>query len=256
MLTGIDHLVVVVPDLAEAVRHYAGQGFTVVPGGRHPGGSHNALIGLADGAYIELLAFEHPSPGHRWWAISERTRREGPCLADFAMATNDLERDLGVLRAAGVPMGEPRPGSRARPDGYTVEWRLSTPPTEHTGVAPFLIQDITPRMERVPAELGHHNGVIGIDTLTIAADDLTWVRRWYVGVLSEAVRRRIAGRVTDASLLHLGIGRHVLQYERPESPSDPLNAWLHARGPSRAGATLRTNDGRTHRLSAAGSLEM
>ncbi len=254
MLTGIDHLVVVVPDLAEAIRHYAGLGFAVVPGGRHPGGSHNALVSLADGAYVELLAFEHPNPGHRWWAIFERTRREGSCLADFAMGTNDLERDLGVLRATGVPMGEPRPGSRARPDGYMVEWRLSTPPAEHTGVAPFLIQDITPRTERVPAESNHQNGVIGIDTLTIVADDLAWVRRWYDGVLSEDMRR-IAGQVTDANLVRLGIGRHVLQYERPESPSDPLNAWLHARGPSPTGATLRTNDGRTHRLSAAGSLE-
>jgi hypothetical protein len=36
MLKGIDHLLVVVPELEAAVASYGGLDFTVVPGGRHP----------------------------------------------------------------------------------------------------------------------------------------------------------------------------------------------------------------------------
>jgi len=56
ILTGIDHIIVVA-ELEAAVASYRGLGFAVVPGGRHPIGTHNALIGLADGSYIELIAF-------------------------------------------------------------------------------------------------------------------------------------------------------------------------------------------------------
>jgi hypothetical protein len=255
MLTGLDHLVVVVPDLARAMGRYTEMGFAVVPGGRHPGGSHNALIGLADGAYIELLAFEHPDPGHRWWPLCERARQAGAVLADFALGTNDLGADLNLLQAAGVPTDDPRPGSRVRPDGYAVQWRLATPQAGYTGVAPFLIQDVTPRDERVPAIRDHPNGVTGVETLTVVTDDLTWVRRWFDGVLSRLLGRAKANPVTDPARIRLGIGRHVLEYVLPEGPNDPLGALLRARGPSPAGVTLRATIGRARQLSAAGALE-
>ena len=67
MLKGIDHIVIAVPDLERASRNYETLGFTVVPGGRHPVGTCNALISFSDGAYIELIAFYEANPEHRWW---------------------------------------------------------------------------------------------------------------------------------------------------------------------------------------------
>src|SRR5262249_12580966 len=67
MLQGIDHIVIAVPDLDRAAQSYASLGFTVVQGGRHPVGTHNALIGFADGAYIELIAFYEKNTQHKWW---------------------------------------------------------------------------------------------------------------------------------------------------------------------------------------------
>lgn len=49
MFTAIDHVAIVVPELDCAVRDCTGAGFTVVPGGRHNIGTHNALIALGDG---------------------------------------------------------------------------------------------------------------------------------------------------------------------------------------------------------------
>ena len=48
MLLGIDHIVIVVRDLDAAAQDYERLGFTVVPGGKHPVGTHNALIAFAD----------------------------------------------------------------------------------------------------------------------------------------------------------------------------------------------------------------
>jgi glyoxalase-like protein len=44
MLLGIDHLVIAVRDLDDAMRAFGALGFTVVRGGRHTTGSRNALI--------------------------------------------------------------------------------------------------------------------------------------------------------------------------------------------------------------------
>ena len=52
-LQAIDHLVIMVRDLGAAIRDYSELGFTVVPGGSHPTGTHNALIAFADGSYLE-----------------------------------------------------------------------------------------------------------------------------------------------------------------------------------------------------------
>ena len=58
---GFDHFVVVVDDLPAAVAHMTALGFTVAAGGHHAGkGTENALVAMADGTYLELLAF---SPG-------------------------------------------------------------------------------------------------------------------------------------------------------------------------------------------------
>ena len=240
MLKGIDHLVVVVPDLEIAVREYSDRGFTVVPGGRHPGGSRNALIGLADGAYIELLAFDAPNPQHRWWATFQRTLREGACLADFCMGTDNLEGDVRALRQTGVKMDDPHPGSRVRPDGYTVNWLISAPPAEQSAVVPFLIQDVTPRAERLPMDRRHENQATGIDTLTIVSSEPERAWQWFAGVLPSAARQEISRPDLDATGVRVTIGGHVIDYVRPVESSSPLHAWLLARGPSPYAVTLRT----------------
>ncbi len=50
---GFDHAVVIVPRISKATEGYRWAGFTVIPGGRHEGGTtHNALIPFRDGSYL------------------------------------------------------------------------------------------------------------------------------------------------------------------------------------------------------------
>ena len=57
MISSIDHVVILVEDLDAGIRQYRDMGFTVVPGGKHPRFTHNALVSFADGSYLELIAF-------------------------------------------------------------------------------------------------------------------------------------------------------------------------------------------------------
>jgi catechol 2,3-dioxygenase-like lactoylglutathione lyase family enzyme len=182
MLHGIDHVVILVEGLQAAIESYGRLGFTVVSGGRHDRATHNALIGFEDGAYIELIAFWEDAQWHRW----NRFLARGGGLVDYCMRTDDLPGDVAILRQAGVTMSEDQPMSRLRPDGYRLEWSLSLA-TATQGMTPFLIEDVTPRDERVPRQTLHANGVTGISALTVAVADLEVAGR--LGALLGKVRR-------------------------------------------------------------------
>lgn len=205
----IDHVVILVDELASAIEDYRKIGFTVVAGGEHEKwGSHNALIALADGTYIELIAFRR-----RMADLGRRTGKEGDyerlreagrlpveCrvlawqapmegLVDFALLPPDIERDIARAKQRGLAIDGPFPGGRVRPDGKEVRWQLGV---SQSFDVPFLCADVTPRSLRVPSgeATRHANGVIGIDHITVAAVDLdTSVMRWQalLGVSPEHV---------------------------------------------------------------------
>ena len=238
MLIGLDHIVIAVSNLEAAIASYRELGFTVIPGGRHPVGTHNGLISFADGSYIEIIAFYRENRDHRWWKPLQR----GEGLVDFCMQTDDLAGDTAKLRGAGVEIDDPVPWSRARPDGYQLKWLLSLAREPHRGVAPFLIQDETPRSERVPQKFDHKNGASGIGTVTVAADDLATVRRWYENVLGsdgEPVKRE----ELKAEGVRFRVGPHIFDFVKPAADSSPLADWMKLRGPSPFSATLRTTSG-------------
>jgi hypothetical protein len=232
MLIGIDHLVVVVPELEAAIASYRGLGFAVEPGGRHPIGTHNALIGFADGAYLELIAFFEPNAQHRWY----QRLQQGGGLVDFCLQTDDLAGDVRALREAGIRLADPRPLSRVRPDGYQLRWVLAIPEA-HGGVAPFLIEDQTPRGERVPRTTRHANGVTGVQLLTVAVSDVATVRGWFERAPGAKVAP-VERPDLAASGVRVTLGPHPIDFVAPRGAEGPLAGWLAARGPSAYSAAL------------------
>ncbi|HEX2386247.1 MAG TPA: VOC family protein [Candidatus Binatia bacterium] len=236
MLLGLDHIVIAVNDLAAATDDYRRLGFTVVPGGRHPVGTYNGLIAFADGSYIELISFYRDNPDHRWWDAL----KQGEGLIDFCMRTDDLGGDTEKFRQAGVDMDDPVPWSRTRPDGYELKWRLSLARGRHRGVAPFLIEDVTPREERVPRDVEHPNGASGIAAVLVAVDDLPVVKLWYEAVLGSAAKKAEESEM-KAEGVFFSIGSQRLELLTPAGAGSPIAARLLERGPSPFAATLRGN---------------
>lgn len=166
MLGTIDHVIFVVPDLDAATREHRGRGFTVTRGGEHADGrTHNALVGFADGSYLELLAFHDlgRARDHRWAPVAER----GGGWADFALRSDDLAADAEAL--GDLVTQTPQERGRTRPDGVRITWRaaLLRPPL------PFLIEDVTDRALRVPggAAAAHANGTGRIVRVVLGGRD-------------------------------------------------------------------------------------
>jgi hypothetical protein len=243
MFQGVDHLVIVVNDLEKAAKDYEQLGFTVVPGGRHPVGSHNALISFADGSYIEIIAFYREALDHRWW----EPLLKGERLVDYCMRTDDLEGDTQKLRAGGVAIDDPVPWSRTRPDGYELKWVLSLATGRHRGVAPFLIQDVTARDERIPRERNHKNGVTGIGKLIVAAGEVSTIAQWYKAVLGTG-GQSVYDEPLKARGIRFTVGPHLLEFLSPADPASPLFDWMKRYGPSPYSVRLHTSTAQARAL--------
>jgi catechol 2,3-dioxygenase-like lactoylglutathione lyase family enzyme len=227
MFTGIDHVVIVVAELESAIASFTSAGFTVVRGGTHPIGTHNALIAFADGSYLELIAFLKPDTRHPWQMALDK----GGGIIDFCMRTDNLAADVESMRAAGAMMGEPYSLTRDRPDGYHLSWMLAVPEPPLSGRLPFLIKDDTPRDERVPRERAHRIGAAGILTLAIAVEDPGETSRPYARVLGfpgAPVQRPDL----EAAGVSFTIGSNQLQLLASKTGNGPLAQWIRDRGQS------------------------
>src|SRR5262245_54080037 len=106
MIRGIDHIVILVSDLAAASADYTSLGFTVLPGAEHTSrATHHAMVIFADATNLELLAVKHPEPGHPWW----RHSASGEGLVDYALLPSAAEADIAAAQARGVAYSGPTP---------------------------------------------------------------------------------------------------------------------------------------------------
>ncbi len=224
MITGIDHVVILVDGLESAMRRFEALGFEVVQGGAHPAwGTENALIPLADGSYLELLAARDPALAsrHRLWQRPDGTMRAPGTYGGYALGTDDVERDVLGIRARGLDLTEPQAGARQRPDGQTVRWRLSFSARPHL---PFLIEDETPRPLRIAPPgrgLGLH---AGIDEVVVSVSDLDAAARAYEQLLGVPATR---GRFqTPRGGIELRVGR--LTDDRPTEARPVSRAGVEA----------------------------
>ncbi|BCZ83988.1 hypothetical protein PTKU64_76630 [Paraburkholderia terrae] len=164
-----DHLVIRVHDLKTTIADFAELGFTVQRGGTHADGTtHSALIGFADGSYIELIAFLKDAREHRWW---DEHQRAGEGFVDFALLPESVARTVEATYARGLYYDGPIPGGRIRPDGTRLEWQIGRPTTRDL---PFLCGDLTPRFLRVAEGEArtHRNGATGLAAVNVAVSNL------------------------------------------------------------------------------------
>ncbi len=155
MITGFDHFIILVGDLDKGIESYRQLGFQVQPGGEHAAfGSHNAIVALADGTYLELVAFRDPAlAANTFWGDLVRKLGIHEGFGSYVLSSNDLTNDVQAIRQRGLEVADPQPGSRTRPDGQKVTWHTAVVGGTISGFLPFLIQDDSPRALR--AEPAH-----------------------------------------------------------------------------------------------------
>jgi hypothetical protein len=116
----LDHVLIAVDDLEAAAKEVAERyGLASVEGGRHQGfGTANRIVPLG-ATYLELVAVVDdaeaaPSVFGSWVGGGERPRLLGWCLR-----TDDLD---AVAARLSLTIAD---GSRARPDGALLRWRMA-----------------------------------------------------------------------------------------------------------------------------------
>jgi hypothetical protein len=202
----IDHVVFLLPyALIQSPPTWLTSAFTLSPGGRHADNrTENRLILLADGSYLELMAFIDDDPknreGHAWdkpygivdWALTI-TSEEQP---DVKKINSRLEGKDSEVRYA-----DPVAGGRKRPDGVELKWKVTNPTGIERGAVPFWCHDVTEREKRVPVSkeaTEHPSGALGVAGIRVGVDD------GRVKAVSEAV-----GAIVGNENLGLGVPKAV-----------------------------------------------
>jgi hypothetical protein len=186
----IDHVIYAVSDLeAGGTRFEEDLGLESIPGGRHPTwGTANRIVPLGPD-YLELIAVVDPETA----ATSDFGRLildAGEGLAGWAVATDDLDAITGRLGLTSER------GSRKRPDGVRLTWRLAgvEQALASGGTLPFFIQ------WEGPSELhpgGDHSAPPGIRWVEVAGDGAE-LREW-LGGAQLPVRFAAQGRGVTAA---------------------------------------------------------
>lgn len=130
----VDHLVIAAMTLEEGVEHVRkALGVTVPQGGAHPlMGTHNRLMKLDDGLFLEVIAPDPAAKPHRprWFALDDSSMRaallSSPRLITWVARVLDLATTLASIPAS---LGEIVKVSRG-----ALQWVIAVPPD---GSMPF-----------------------------------------------------------------------------------------------------------------------
>ncbi|MDQ6801876.1 MAG: VOC family protein [Acidobacteriota bacterium] len=133
----IDHIILGAPDLDRATRAFERMtGVRPIYGGKHPTGTHNALVSLGGQTYLEIIAAQPGTPPPDW--LPNLADLQNPTPVGWAVTSDDgpaLRRDLA---SAGFVVTENRAGERTTPSGATLHWQTFEL-AGNTQRAPFFI---------------------------------------------------------------------------------------------------------------------
>ena len=168
-----------VPDLDEAAVRFRGEfGLDSTEGGRHERwGTANRIVPLGD-QYLELVAaVDEPMAAETAFGrgVLERAARGGGWFTMAAVA-DDLD---AVASRLGIEVGS---GSRTRPDGQTVRWRMAglDDQRREPWMPFFLTWDVPDELHPGRARAGHGVRATGLGQVEVGGD-AERLRTWLGG---------------------------------------------------------------------------
>lgn len=140
--SGIDHLVYASANLERGMDEIeALLGVRPVRGGRHPKyGTHNALLSLGPGIYLEIIARDLDLTVPKRGALVDIPATSRSRLITWVFRTDEIQQVATDAVNAAIGLGSVESGSRTKPDGSEISWQLTDPyamPLD--GAVPFLI---------------------------------------------------------------------------------------------------------------------
>ena len=140
--TSLDHILLGSNDLDKGIALVEEKtGVRAAIGGVHPGrGTRNALLSLGEKHYLEIIAPDPAQPNATEPPSLALKKLSEPRLVGWAAHPGDLDVFAKKLGDAGLAFEGPRPGSRKRPDGRTLNWKTLALANDQHGLLPFFIE--------------------------------------------------------------------------------------------------------------------
>lgn len=204
---GIDHPLIAVRDLDEAVMRYRALGFTFAPQSRHPWGT-STCIAIMDRSLIELVSIydetlldSYAAGNFRFGRFVHDHLRKREGIALTALNSDAAEADAEQVARRGIEcQGTIEFGRDVKRVDGTPDRTATTLKILASDAMPrlsnFICQQHRPDLIYVPQWSTHRNGAICYSQLTIMADEEH----------QPAVRQRLAGLYGEASLFALEDG--------------------------------------------------
>lgn len=125
-MPSLDHILLGAPTLESGIRWlHERTGVEAGVGGAHPGlGTWNALASLGDSRYLEVIAPDPNQPGVDTFYVPGLRGFESPRVATWA-STASAAFWQGEAPTINLEIVHRRDGSRVRPDGRVLRWRLA-----------------------------------------------------------------------------------------------------------------------------------
>ena len=118
----VDHILLGIDDLDRGMEQFEKlTGVRPVKGGKHPRGTHNALVSLGDGTYLEILALQPGVTPPKEYEDLRQLHALTPI--GWAVSSKDSAQLRGRLTSAGMAVTESTAGSRTTPAGTTLSWQ-------------------------------------------------------------------------------------------------------------------------------------
>lgn len=193
----VDHVVLLVEDLATAAQAFEAAGFLVTPETRHSPemGTANRCI-MLDGSYIELLCVATPTPANAGW---RDLLAEGAGLRGFAFRSDDIAATAASLEQRGIRAAPPRHFGRATAAGELRFSIIRIERSETPGLQCLYCQHHTRDRLWLPETMAHPNGAARLIELRSPAARVLWPFAADPGeegvpVLSGPARLTVSGR--------------------------------------------------------------
>lgn len=240
MLTNVDHLVIVVPDVQSAIAQYTRLGFHVYETGALEGTGTRSAIVYHETQHLELVAVEDPE---RARADLTAYAAAGGGLRWIVLASDDLAADVAAMRGRGVEVTDPMPRARTTPSGTRLEWLLATLVGEDAPPLVFVqhLSDLEARQRQVPERAPHPNGILGIERIYIAGTNLDGMVEAYSRVLGGPPPTTQDGIIIKANMAMYTFGQSQVVVGEAYGPGPTQDA-MDARGPGPFQAIHRSND--------------
>ncbi len=245
----LDHVMIAVRDMDDAIRRFRAVGFNVQRGGRHPGrGTENAVVRLA-WEYLELIAIHDPTErallGAEGAGLTDFLARRAGGPVDPVFATDTLESLLDRFQRADIEVSGPLRLQRVRPDGFVVANRCLQPGGRMSTrqLYPGFIQWDTQDPERLTGEWAgtHRIGAVAVAGLATVVADIERGREAYLGVLGFSCDKEDAVPELGARRLRCTSNGLVIDLLAPAGPG-PVRTELDEVGEGPFELRLRVAD--------------